>query len=65
MEVLLLPPPEALLTLLRRAVLDEAAASVSLPADGTAEYRAFCENVVTILSSGDTFTYLSHRALYF
>ncbi|MER7930581.1 hypothetical protein ABTY96_47005 [Streptomyces sp. NPDC096057] len=64
MEVLLLPCPEGLLHTLRRAVPPESAASVTLPVEQEAEYREFCEEIVTILSSGDPFAFRSHRAMY-
>ncbi|SCF64960.1 hypothetical protein [Streptomyces sp. Ncost-T10-10d] len=64
MEVLVLPPPPRLLTLLRRIVPPAAVVSVTLPAKQETEYRHFCEDIVTILSSGDTFAYRSHRAMY-
>ncbi|MFB9573127.1 hypothetical protein [Streptomyces yanii] len=40
------------------------AVSVTLPADQETAYRHFCEDIVTILSWGDTFAYRSHRAMY-
>ncbi|MEV6740738.1 hypothetical protein AB0N14_28795 [Streptomyces sp. NPDC051104] len=64
-EVLLHPPPQRLLTLLRHVVLRGTPVSVTLPAEQETEYRRFCEDIVTILSSGDTFAYRSHRAMYF
>ncbi|MET7694400.1 hypothetical protein ABZT06_41780 [Streptomyces sp. NPDC005483] len=64
MEVLLLPPPQNLLHLLRFVVLQGAAVLVTLPTEYETEYRRFCEEVVTILSSGDTFALSSHRAMY-
>ncbi|MFF4353664.1 hypothetical protein [Streptomyces sp. NPDC001530] len=65
MEVLLLPPPQGLLGTLRHVVPQGPVVSVTLPAEQEAEYRHFCEEIVTILSSGDTFAYRSHRAMYF
>ncbi|MFE3904837.1 hypothetical protein ACFXPY_32155 [Streptomyces sp. NPDC059153] len=65
MEVLLLPPPQRLLDTLGQAVPGEPVVSVPLSAEQEAEYRCFCEDIVTILSSGDTFAYRSHRAMYF
>ncbi|MFF3606727.1 hypothetical protein [Streptomyces sp. NPDC002463] len=53
------------LEMLSRVRLPEAARSVALPAEEEREYRRFCEGIVTILGSGDTFTYRSHRAMYF
>ncbi|MFB7504947.1 hypothetical protein [Streptomyces broussonetiae] len=64
MEVLLLPPPQQLLGTLRHAVSQGPVDSVLLEHDQEAEYRRFCEDIVTILSSGDTFAYRSHRAMY-
>ncbi|WP_097275364.1 hypothetical protein [Streptomyces sp. TLI_55] len=64
MEVLLLPPPQNLLNILRCVVLQRAAVLVTLPAEYEAEYRRFCEEIVTLLSSGDTFALSSHRAMY-
>ncbi|WP_121714515.1 hypothetical protein [Streptomyces sp. E5N91] len=64
LEVLLLPPPQRLLAMLREVTLPEPAGSVTLPAEQETEYRRFCEDIVTILSSGDTFAYDSHRAMY-
>ncbi|GGM26011.1 hypothetical protein GCM10010129_83080 [Streptomyces fumigatiscleroticus] len=64
MEVLLLPPPQGLLTTLRHVVLGETVLSVTLPAEQETEYQRFCEDIVTILSAGDTFAYRSHRAMY-
>ncbi|MEE4546929.1 hypothetical protein V2S66_33820 [Streptomyces sp. V4-01] len=64
MDVLLLPAPERLLGALRHVASGEPVASVTLPAEQEAEYRRFCEEIVTILSSGDAFAYRSHRALY-
>ncbi len=64
MEVLLLPPPQGLLGILRPVVPQGSVVSVTLPAEQEAEYRRFCEEIVTILSSGDTFALLSHRAMY-
>ncbi|MFF5499848.1 hypothetical protein [Streptomyces aquilus] len=64
MEVLLLPPPPNLLTILRCVVVQGAAVLVTLPAEYETEYRRFCERIVTILSSGDTFALTSHRAMY-
>lgn len=65
LEVLLLPPPRRLLAVLRQVALPEANGSVTLPAEQEREYRRFCEDIVTILSSGDAFGYRSHRAMYF
>ncbi|MFF0478832.1 hypothetical protein [Streptomyces sp. NPDC004284] len=65
LQVLLLPPPQRLLAMLRQVMLPEAAGSVTLPAEQEREYRRFCEDIVTILSPGDTFAYRSHRAMYF
>jgi hypothetical protein len=64
MEVLLLPPPDALLGTLRHVVPGETVVPVTLPAEQETEYRRFCEDIVTILSSGDAFAYRSHRAMY-
>ncbi|MEU1268533.1 hypothetical protein [Streptomyces sp. NPDC005799] len=64
MEVLLLPSPERLLHTLRLAVSPEPVASVTLSVEQEAEYREFCEEIVTILSSGDPFAFRSHRAMY-
>jgi hypothetical protein len=64
MDVLLLPAPERLLGALRHVVSGEPVASVTLPAEQEPEDRRFCEEIVTILSSGDAFAYRSHRALY-
>ena len=64
MEVLLLPPPSGLLNILRNVGEQASAVSVTLPAEHEQEYQRFCEEVVTILSSGDTFAYRSHRAMY-
>ncbi|MBZ9645401.1 hypothetical protein [Streptomyces sp. PSKA30] len=38
--------------------------SVTLLAEQETVYRRFCEEIVTILSSGDTFAHRSHRAMY-
>ncbi len=65
LQVLLLPPPRRLLAALRRVALLEAKGSMTLPAEQEGEYRRFCEDLVTILSSGDAFAYRSHWALYF
>ncbi|MFJ7495183.1 hypothetical protein ACIQZB_29090 [Streptomyces sp. NPDC097727] len=64
MAVLLLPSPQRLLTTLRHVVPQAVPVSVTLPAEQETEYRRFCEDIVTILSSGDTFAYRSHRAMY-
>ncbi|WEP00605.1 hypothetical protein A6P39_043540 (plasmid) [Streptomyces sp. FXJ1.172] len=64
MDVLLLPPPEGLLDTLRHVVPQEVAVSVTLPEEREAEYWEFCEEIVTILSSGDSFAFRSHRAMY-
>lgn len=64
MDVLLLPPPQGLLGTLRHIVPQGPAVSVTLPAEQEAEYRRYCEEIVTILSSGDTFALCSHRAMY-
>ncbi|MFG2356933.1 hypothetical protein [Streptomyces sp. NPDC048521] len=64
MEVLLLPPPQRLLGTLQQVVRQGQTVSVTLPAEEETEYRRYCEDIVTILSSGDTFAYRSHRALY-
>ncbi|GGZ00940.1 hypothetical protein GCM10010300_51020 [Streptomyces olivaceoviridis] len=64
MEVLLLPQPQRLLDTLRQAARQGRTGSVTLPAEEETEYRRYCEDIVTILSSGDTFAYRSHRALY-
>ncbi|MGW2103383.1 hypothetical protein ACWCPX_38100 [Streptomyces olivaceoviridis] len=64
MEVLLLPQPQRLLDTLRQAMRQGRTGSVTLPAAEETEYRRYCEDIVTILSSGDTFAYRSHRALY-
>ncbi|KOV76134.1 MULTISPECIES: hypothetical protein [Streptomyces] len=64
MEVLLLPPPQRLLGTLQQVMRQGRAGSVTLPAEEETEYRRYCEDIVTILSSGDTFAYRSHRALY-
>ncbi|WLW58736.1 hypothetical protein [Streptomyces sp. YU58] len=64
MEVLLLSPPPGLLNLLRCVVASGGAVSVTLPTEHESAYRRFCEEVVTILSSGDTFAFSSHRAMY-
>ncbi len=63
MEVLLLPPPQRLLGTLQ-AVCQGRTGSLTLPAEDETEYRRYCEDIVTILSSGDAFAYRSHRALY-
>ncbi|MGW0853676.1 hypothetical protein [Streptomyces sp. NPDC002690] len=65
MEVLLLPPPQTLLDTLRQGEPSGPVVSVNLRSEEEAEYRSFCEEIVTILSSGDTFAYRSHRALYY
>ncbi|MYT69050.1 MULTISPECIES: hypothetical protein [unclassified Streptomyces] len=59
LEVLMLPPPWRLLAILR-----EPAGVVTLPPEDEAAYRRYCEDVVSVLSAGDTFAYESHRALY-
>lgn len=64
MEVLLLPPPRRLLAVLCQAVTAGRAVPVTLPAEEEAEYRRHCEDIVTILSSGDPFAHRAHRALY-
>ncbi|MEW2290421.1 hypothetical protein [Streptomyces sp. NPDC047841] len=64
MEVLLLPPPQRLLGALRQVMGQARTGSVTLPAEEETEYRRYCEDIVTILSSGDAFAYRSHRALY-
>ncbi|MEV7077968.1 hypothetical protein AB0N88_05410 [Streptomyces sp. NPDC093516] len=64
MDVLLLPPPSGLLDFLRYVVARQAALPVTLPSECEQEYQRFCEEIVHILSSGDTFAYLSHRAMY-
>lgn len=64
MEVLLLPPPQRLLSTLRRLTGQGRTGCVTLPAEEETEYRRYCEDIVTILSSGDAFAYRSHRALY-
>ncbi|MGW2034667.1 hypothetical protein [Streptomyces sp. NPDC001811] len=64
MEVLLLPPPQRLLGALRQVAGRAGTGSVILPAEEETEYRRYCEDIVTILSSGDAFAYRSHRALY-
>ncbi|WP_234338294.1 hypothetical protein [Streptomyces sp. NRRL F-5727] len=65
LQVLLLPPPRRLLAAVRHVVLTGAKGSMTLPADQEREYRRFCEDIVTILSSGDAFAHRSHWALYF
>ncbi|MBE8478036.1 hypothetical protein [Streptomyces justiciae] len=62
-DVLLLPPPPRLLNILR-FVTQGVAVSVTLPTEREQEYQRFCAEIVTILSSGDTFAYQSHRAMY-
>ncbi|MFF4354431.1 hypothetical protein [Streptomyces sp. NPDC001530] len=64
MDVLLLPPPPGLLNILRFVGSQGIALSVTLPTEHEREYQRFCEEIVTILSSGDTFAYRSHRAMY-
>ncbi|MGW1623842.1 hypothetical protein [Streptomyces sp. NPDC002172] len=64
LDVLLLPPPQGLLDTLRHAVCREPVVSVTLPEEQEAEHREFCEQTVTFLSSGDTFAFRSHRAMY-
>ncbi|WP_338704142.1 hypothetical protein V2W30_40325 (plasmid) [Streptomyces sp. Q6] len=64
MEVLLLPAPPDLLNALLLKVSQDAAGCVTLPAGREREYRRFCEEIVTILSSGDTFGFRSHLAMY-
>ncbi|MGW3496351.1 hypothetical protein [Streptomyces sp. NPDC001020] len=64
MDVLLLPPPRRLLGVLREFLSQGTGVSVTLQAEQEAQYRCFCEEIVTILSSGDTFAYRSHRAIY-
>ncbi|MFF3503266.1 hypothetical protein [Streptomyces sp. NPDC003247] len=64
MEVLLLPPPDGLLGTLRDVASRAAVVAVTLPEEQETEYRRFCEEIVTILSSGDTFAYRQHRAMY-
>ncbi|MFF4795251.1 hypothetical protein ACFY2M_37230 [Streptomyces sp. NPDC001276] len=64
MDVLLLPPPQGLLGALRRIVPEGSVVSVTLPDEQEAEYRRFCEEIVTILSAGDPFAFRSHRAMY-
>ncbi|MFD8565665.1 hypothetical protein [Streptomyces sp. NPDC059639] len=59
LEVLLLPPPHQLLT-----TLGAPAGVVTLPPEYEVAYRRYCEDVVSVLSAGDTFAYESHRALY-
>ncbi|MGW5652598.1 hypothetical protein [Streptomyces humi] len=64
MDVLLLPPPEELLDTLRPVVPQDPVVSVTLPEEQEAEYREFCVQIVTLLSSGDAFAFRSHRAMY-
>ncbi|MFF4836401.1 hypothetical protein [Streptomyces sp. NPDC001315] len=64
MDVLLLPPPQGLLDALRHVVPEGPVVSVTLPDEQEAEYRRFCEEIVTILSAGDPFVFHSHRAMY-
>ncbi|PWI15300.1 hypothetical protein DI272_14840 [Streptomyces sp. Act143] len=64
MDVLLLPPPSGLLNILRFVVAQGVAVRVTLPTEREQEYQRFCEDIVTILSSGDAFAYRSHRAMY-
>lgn len=64
MEVLSLSPPQGLLGALRDAVAQGPVVSVALSAEQETEYRRFCEEIVSILSSGDTFAFRSHRAMY-
>ncbi|MFD7134878.1 hypothetical protein [Streptomyces sp. NPDC059894] len=64
MEVLLLPPPDGLLGTLRDVASQVAVVAVTLPEEQETEYRRFCEEIVTILGSGDTFAYRQHRAMY-
>lgn len=64
MDVLTLAPPEGLLSTLRHAVSAGPAVSLTLQAEQEEEYRRFCAEIVTILSSGDAFAYGSHRAMY-
>ncbi|MEW2512941.1 hypothetical protein [Streptomyces sp. NPDC046870] len=63
--VLLLTPSDSLLHTLRQAMGPEPVVSVTLSAEQETDYRRFCEDIVTILSSGDAFAYRNHRALYF
>lgn len=63
-RVLLLPPPPLLLQPLRHVVPRGPVVSVTLREPQEAEYRRFCEEFVTILSSGDAYAYASHRAMY-
>ncbi|MFD6530963.1 hypothetical protein [Streptomyces sp. NPDC060184] len=65
MEVLLLPPPRFLLDTVRQGEPSGPVVSVNLRSEEEADYRSFCEEIVTILSSGDTFAHRSHRALYY
>ncbi|MFF9340374.1 MULTISPECIES: hypothetical protein [unclassified Streptomyces] len=53
LQVLLLPPPRRLLAALRHVALPAADGPVTLPAEREREYRRFCEDIVTVLSSGD------------
>jgi len=64
MDVLLLPPPQGLLGALRYGVPEGPLVSVTLRDEQEAEYRHFCEEIVTILSAGDPFVFRSHRAMY-
>ncbi|MEV7080907.1 hypothetical protein AB0N88_20605 [Streptomyces sp. NPDC093516] len=65
LKVLLLPAPDGLLGVLRHVESQGRAFSVTLAGARETEYRRFCEDVVAILSSGDTFAYRHHRAMYF
>ncbi|CCK24610.1 hypothetical protein BN159_0231 [Streptomyces davaonensis JCM 4913] len=64
MEVLSLSPPQGLLGSLRHAVLRGPVVRVTLSPEQEREYRCFCQEIVTILSSGDAFALRSHRAMY-
>lgn len=64
MEVLLLPYPQDLLAALRDVVPAGPLLSVTLADEREAEYRSFCERIVTVLSSGDSFAHHSHLAMY-
>ncbi|MFJ5036107.1 hypothetical protein ACIQB5_51080 [Streptomyces sp. NPDC088560] len=64
MDVLLLPPPRGLLGALRHVTTRVPAVSVTLRPEQEAEYRRYCQEIVVILSSGDTFAYQCHRAMY-
>jgi hypothetical protein len=64
LPVFCLPSPPQLLPSIRRAMLEGPETTLTPNAERERAYRDDWGKVVQILSAGDRFTYVTHRALY-